>query len=58
MTPWSADIGALLKDLNFDMSTWEYEFIAQYLAAVCKTRLPAVPPPPGKRTELNPLTLN
>ena len=43
---------------HFDMSNREYEFIAQYLAAVCKARLPSVPPSPGVKTTLKPLTLD
>lgn len=47
-----------MMSCHFDMSNREYEFIAQYLAAVCKARLPAASPSPGQRTELKPLTLN
>ena len=43
---------------HFDMSTREYEFIAQYLAAVSKARLPSLAPPPGAKPVLKPLTLS
>jgi hypothetical protein len=43
---------------HFDMSEREYTFLADYLDAVCRLRLPATPPTPGERTILKPLLLN
>ena len=43
---------------HFDMSQREYTFIAKYLAAISRARLPATPPAPGQRTTLINLTLS